>query len=47
MMHFALQREMPGPGIEMVIVEVLKGPINDYELCYKFVMGIFCVGKWV
>ena len=34
-MHFALQREMPGPGDEMVIVEVLKGPINGYE-CVKF-----------
>ena len=40
MMHFALQREMPGPGVEMVIVEVLKGPINMVMSVLKLVMGI-------
>ena len=30
-MRFALQREMTGLRIGMVVVEILKGPINDYD----------------
>lgn len=31
--HFALQREMAGLRVGMVIVEVLNGPINGDGLC--------------
>ncbi len=43
-MRFALQREMAGLGVEMGMVEVLNGPINDDD-CKRVVIIVlkaFC-----